>query len=264
MNYNDNLPFSEIDIYESYSFGSIIYLYKTTKNASLSIENGKLTTSFKYAVNHSDTSYIALMIKPDYTIKDLFIKIDEVELKYRICNKKYIYNLTSENKYYLSIYQKEKKIKVTLSMNNVNYLSSLTIYEIKPPGSLREYENKIIKSIDEIKISDSVISFSHILPYEDYFYWELIFELSLNHDIDKIFSEIEYPLYLTAGKIVLIVLVCVFTIIAIIAIIFIIKKCKKNKNSENLETPSLQPLYQENGSSQPKNQQLELDNLTQE
>jgi hypothetical protein len=109
-----------------------------------------------------------------------------------------------------------------------------------------------------------VISFSHILPYEDYFYWELIFELSLNHDIDKIFSEIEYPLYLTAGEIVLIVLVCIFTIIAIIAIIFIIKKCKKSKYSDNLETPSLQPLYQENGSSQPKDQQLELDNLTQE
>jgi hypothetical protein len=263
MNYNDNLPFSEIDIYESRSFWSINYLYKTTKNASLSIENGKLTTSFKYAVNHSDTSYIALMIKPDYTIKDLFIKIDEVELMYSIYDK-YIYNLTSENKYYLSIKPNGKKIKVTLTMNNVNYLSSLTIYEIKPSGNIRKYENKIIKSIDEIKISDSVISFSHILPYEDYFRWELIFELSLNHDIDKIFSEIEYPLYLTAGKIVLIVLVCVFTIIAIIAIIFIIKKCRKNKNSDNLETPSLQPLYQENGSSQPKNQQLELDNLTQE
>ena len=121
MNYNDNLPFSEIDIYESRSFWSINYLYKTTKNASLSIENGKLTTSFKYAVNHSLTSYIALMIKPDYTIKDLFIKIDEVELKYSICNKCTFYNFASENKYYLSIKSNETKIKVTLSMNNVNY-----------------------------------------------------------------------------------------------------------------------------------------------
>ena len=139
----------------------------------------------------------------------------------------------------------------------------MTIYEIRSSDNIRKYENRIIKSIDEIKISDSVISFSYILPYEDYYTRTIILELSLNHDIDKIFSEIEYPLYLTTGKIVLIVLVCVFIIIAIIVIIIIIKKCRKNKNSNVLETPS-EPLYPENGSSQPKNQQLELDNITQE
>jgi hypothetical protein len=263
MNYNDNIPFSEIEIYESPSFSTIGNLHATTtKNASLSIENDKLTTSFKYAVNQSETNYIALKIKPDYSIKDLLIKIDEVQLKYSIYDKCYVYNLASENKYYLSIRPNVHKIKVTLTMNNVNYLSSLTIYEIRS-GNIRKYDNKIVKSIDEIKISDSVISFSYILPYEDYFYWDFILELSLNHDIDKIFSEIEYPLYLTTGKIVLIVLVCVFIIIAIIVIIIIIKKCRKNKNSNVLETPS-EPLYPENGSSQPKNQQLELDNITQE
>ena len=263
MNYNDNIPFSEIKIYESRSFWEINYLYETTKNASLSIENDKLTTSFKYAVNHSETSFIALKIKPNYPIKDLLIKIDEVKLEYGIYDKYYIYNLTSENKYYLSIRADGHKIKVTLTMNNVNYLSSLTIYEIRSSDNIRKYENRIIKSIDEIKISDSVISFSYILPYEDYYTRTIILELSLNHDIDKIFSEIEYPLYLTTGKIVLIVLVCVFIIIAIIVIIIIIIKCRKNKNSNILETPS-EPLYQENGSSQQKNQQLELDNITQE
>ena len=162
--------------------------------------------------------------------------------------KQTIYNLNSQNKYYLLIKMNNKreiKVKLTMNYDYSNPLSFLYIYELKDYyDGLDSYSNKENKSITiDNKNSQSTISFTYTTSNSNIEY--LVLEITPNYDITSMESEFEYISSLSTGMIIIIIFICLFVFIIIIICIIKIRR-KHSKNSNILENPTIQPLYPNN------------------
>ena len=253
MSYMSSIPFSYSYIYELSSRYTSTYLRKSSQYISTTKINNELTASFTYSVNNYKTKYIVLKFTPNYNINYIVAKFDIKNYKYELSYngaKQTIYNLNSQNKYYLFIKMNNKsKIKVTLTMDYSYYnsLSFLYIYElIDYINGLDSYYNKVYKDVTiDNKDSQSIISFTYTTSksYIEY----VVLEITPNNDITYLKSEFEYVSSFSTGIIVLIVFICLF--VFIIIIICIIKRRRKHsKNSNLFENSTIHPLYPNNES----------------
>ena len=251
MSYMSSEPFTYLYIYEYSSRSPSSYIKNSSQSFSTTIKNNELTSSFTYLVNYYNTKYIALNFTPNYNLNYIIGKIDIKNHTYKLSyngEKQTIYNLNSQNKYYLLIKMNNKReIKVTLTMNYdySNPLSFLYIYELKDYyDGLDSYSNKENKSITiDNKNSQSIISFTYTTSNSNIEY--LVLEITPNYDITSMESEFEYISSLSTGMIILIIFICLFVFIIIIICIIKIRR-KHSKNSNILENPKIQPLYPNN------------------
>ena len=253
ISYMSSKPFTYSYIYEYSTKYSSTYLTYNSQYLSTTTKNNELTSSFTYSVKNVNTKYIALKFTPNYNINYIVAKFDIKNYKYELSYngaKQTIYNLNSQNKYYLFIKMNNKsKIKVTLTMDYSYYnsLSFLYIYElIDYINGLDSYYNKVYKDVTiDNKDSQSIISFTYTTSHSNIEY--VVLEITPNNDITYLKSEFEYVSSLSTGIIVLIVFICLF--VFIIIIICIIKRRRKHsKNSNLFENSTIHPLYPNNES----------------
>ena len=245
-------PFTYSYIYEYSTRYSSNYLKNSSQNLTTTTKNNEIILSFTYLVNNNNNSKsIALKFTPNYNINYIIAKMNLKNCKYELSyngEKQTIYNLISQNKYYLFIKVNTKsKIKVTLTMNNYYYnpISYLYIYELNYYNiDLDSYYNKVYKDVTiDNKNGESIISFTYTISQSNIEY--VVLEITPNNDIIYMKSEFEYVSYLSTGMIVLIVFICLF--VFIIIIICIIKRRRKHSNNSNLfEGSTIQPLYPNN------------------
>ena len=163
MNYMNTKPFTYSYIYEYESRYNSSYSSSSNKSLSITTKNNELTSSLIYSINYFSTKYIALKFTPNYNINYIIAKYDIKNYKYELSynGEQTIYNLTSQNKYYLFFkINYYCKIKVTLTMKYYNNsIFYLCYYERNNNYNNFDYGSACGNYTVDYKNSQSIIAF---------------------------------------------------------------------------------------------------------
>ena len=146
-----------------------------------------------------------------------------------------IFSLKSGAKYYVFMEMRnEKKVKITLTMNNNIYtspFSSIVIYELYNQDSININTNKVYLDKQDIanENGDSVISFSYECSRS--YTSKIVLEITPNYDIDYLITEFKYSFTLPIGLIIFFLILGL--IIVLIIIICLVRICKRKQNSSD-------------------------------
>ena len=142
FNYLEGNPLNDIDIYEYKYYYNYIKYYKNIKQSiiPININNTKISSSFSYTTEYSDTNYVLLKINPKLFLEYFEIKVNTHKKFYDLisCDTLKINNINPGNLFYFfinaTIYNK-LFFKLSFGNININPVKYLTI---------NEYENRNI------------------------------------------------------------------------------------------------------------------------